>query len=259
MTLHKGMHIVFIVLILIAGFVAAEVIIANLSLHALKQGATPIEVFLPKPSSVIGAYIENFSHLNEDLFYTLYRSMVGLALGALLAISISFVAFLSTSFDRVATPALQAINAFPIVGFAPLLILIFGQGSDSGIIFLSMLLSYFPIYVSISHAIRNTPKGIQEIAIALGASKYKDFIVIRMSEMKGALISSLRLAFPASVIGATVGEWLGTGRGIGQLVTVSLYRFEPEIMYAALSTLIIVNLLALWLIIRLERKVAPWA
>jgi ABC-type nitrate/sulfonate/bicarbonate transport system permease component len=254
----RPLRLLSIVAIALVVILTLELILASESKNALSSGVTPIEAFLPRPSKIIMAYFENASVINKELMYTLSRSMIGLLIGMVLAIVIAFAAFLSKGFNAFANPFLQAINSFPIIGFAPLIILVFGQGSNLGIIFISMLLAYFPIYVSVYHAINNIPVGVQELSASLNTSRTNDFLHIRLSEIKSPLVASLKLAFPASIIGATIGEWLGTNHGIGQLVTVSLYRFQPEIMYASLFVLVIVNLVALWVIVALEKRVSPW-
>jgi len=254
----KPLRIISIMATIIIVIIIIELVLASESKHALENGITPLEAFLPRPSKIIMAYIKNAHVINKELLYTLSRSMIGLLAGMILALVIAFVAFLSKGFNTFANPFLQAINSFPIIGFAPLIILVFGQGSNFGIIFISMLLAYFPIYVSVHHAINDIPIGVQELSTSLKTTRTNDFIHIRLGEIKSPLVASLKLAFPASIIGATIGEWLGTSHGIGQLVTVSLYRFQPEIMYASLLVLVIINLLALWIIAILEKRVSPW-
>src|SRR5690606_16386819 len=105
----------------------------------------------------------------------------------------------------------------------------------------------------IEHAIDSVPLGLRDIAKILDMSKIKEFRFIILPEIRGPILNSLRLAIPASIVGATIGEWLGAQHGIGRLVTISLYQFNAEMMYAALLYVVILNALLLLVLNYLEK------
>lgn len=225
--------------------VVIQIFVTLASTAAIEAGLTPIELFLPKPTDTFVSAISNAELILTELAYTLARAVIGLVLGLCLALGIVFIGSLNRTIKTNARLVAYSVNAFPLVGFAPLIILIFGQGSDLGMIFLAMLLSYFPVYISIEHAISNIPMGLRDIGRMLKISPMKEFKVILLPEIRGSIMNSLRLAVPASIVGATIGEWLGAQHGVGRLVTVSLYQFNAQLMYAALLYVVVFNILFL--------------
>jgi len=68
----------------------------------------------------------------------------------------------------------------------------------------------------------------------------------------------MKLAIPGSIIGATMGEWLGARNGIGQIITISLYQLKPGLLYASLFLIIVASLLGIIIVEILERYFVKW-
>jgi ABC-type nitrate/sulfonate/bicarbonate transport system permease component len=66
------------------------------------------------------------------------------------------------------------------------------------------------------------------------------------------------LAVPASIIGATMGEWLGTRNGIGHLITVSLYQLNPGVLYASLAAIMFSSIISIFALSVIGKIVTPW-
>jgi ABC-type nitrate/sulfonate/bicarbonate transport system permease component len=247
-------QIVYILIVVSVLLLSAELLLNWEASIALKESSTPLKLFLPTPSETFSYLVAHTGGLLGELAYTVLRSICGLTMGMALASVFCSCFFFSKKLKNVAEPFLHAINAFPVIGFTPLIILIFGQGSNLGIILISMLIAYFPIYITIQHALKSIPSGIDDISKISDATKIRDFAYIRLPEICTALLASLRLAIPSSIVGATIGEWLGTNNGIGHLTTVSLYRFQPEMMYSAFFLLVLFTSLCLMVINFIEKK-----
>lgn len=233
--------------------VTLELSVSLLSAAAVLNGETPIELFLPKPTDTFAKMVTAATVILPDLLYTLARASLGLLAGVMLAMFVVYTSSINPIIRTSSRLLSYSINAFPLVGFAPLVVLTFGQGSEAGMIFLAMLLSYFPVYIALEHAAQTIPDGLKDIAKILQLTTRQEFRLIVFPEIKGALLNSLRLAVPASVVGATIGEWLGAQYGIGRLVAVSLYQFNAELMYAALLYLVVFNILFLVVLSYLEK------
>jgi len=224
----------------------------------ISVGSTSIEAFIPSPYTVFKTIFNSWRVLFTELGYTLFRSIIGLIIGTVLAIFANAIFFLKPSIKPFAMPISLAINSFPIIGFSPLIILTFGQGSWLGIVFISALISYFPILISLDKALSLNSKEFYELGKIWKASNLKIFTNIQLPLVMPYVFGSLKMAIPASIVGATLGEWLGTNHGIGRLVVVSLYQLNPGLLYSSLLFLLVSSLFITWFSTIIEKKAFPW-
>ena len=90
----------------------------------------------------------------------------------------------------------------------------------------------------------------------LSASKTEVFFKLRLFSSLPYLFSALRIAASMSVIGAVVGEWIGSTQGIGALILQATYNFDSALLYSAIvmsaclsgSFFLIIALLERWLV-----------
>jgi len=246
--------IIFLLIILVLW----QVVETNADKQMISQNQTSIEAFVPTPLTIINTFAASGSIIVLELKYTLFRAMIGLLIGLAMAFLFFFIFVLFPSVRFGLLPLAFAINSFPVIGFAPLIVLTFGQGSALSIIFIAALISYFPILVGLDSTFKNVDKESIEMMNVLNANKRQMLTKIFLPASLPNLFTSLRLAIPASIIGATIGEWLGVRTGIGQLITVALYQLKPGLLYAALLSVTVVSIFIVWIISLLEKKVVPW-
>lgn len=245
--------IVFAMVVLFWQF--AEYII---NINRLNSGLTSLEAFLPTPVTIFKTTINNFGVLISELSYTFFRGIFGLIIGTILSLIMTAVIIFFPRSRNIFLPITISLNSFPMIGFAPVIILIFGQGSALGIIFISALISYFPTFVILDKAVREVNEEFINLAEIWGATKWSIFTKIQLPYILPYLFTSFKLSLPASIIGATLGEWLGTKNGIGQLITISLYQLKPGILYSSLFLVVISVGLLTWIINTVEKIVIPW-
>lgn len=222
------------------------------------RNETSFEAFIPTPLTIEKTFVSNGDQLIREAGYTLGRALSGFAIGAVLAILISLIFLFFPFFRNVFSPLAFAMNSFPIIGLAPAIIIAFGQGSWLSIVFISMLICYFPILISLDTAYKHIDNEIIEIMQVFHASRLQIFFKVQLPLVLPYLFMSMKLAIPASIIGATMGEWLGSRTGLGQLITIALYQLKPGLLYAALFLIVGVSLLAILIFSFLEHLLFPW-
>lgn len=253
--MQKIIKIVIFILILLFLWQVIESIIDH---HRIANNETSIEVFIASPYSIIETFTQSGGLIMNELSYTLVRAGEGLLLGIILAFCMSLLFIIYPSTKHTLLSISFAVNSFPIVGFAPIIILAFGQGSWLSIVFVSMLISYFPILIGLNNTFNNIEKDIIEVMKVFNASKKQLILKIYLPSSIPGLLTSLRLAIPASIIGATIGEWLGTRNGIGQLITISLYQLKPGLLYASLLAVTISGVILVGILVLIEKKLLVW-
>ncbi|MFH1183226.1 MAG: ABC transporter permease [Candidatus Moraniibacteriota bacterium] len=249
---------IFLIITLVLIIVAWQVIEGRYNISRIEKGETSFEAFVPSPKTVLRTFKESGGLLVNELFQTLQKAFLGFSIGLLVAVAVSSVFLFYPSLRDLLLPLFFAINSFPIIGLAPAIILIFGQGSWLSIIFVSMLISYFPILISLDTALRETDEELIELVRVFGANKIQTLLKVRLPLAAPYLFISMKIALPASIIGATIGEWLGSRNGIGQIITISLYQLKPGLLYASLLLIVFVSSLCIFLLSMLEYYLFPW-
>lgn len=229
-----------------------------LNINRANLGLTSLEAFIPTPITIFKTIQQNYALILTELGYTYFRGLLGLILGTAISLLIIVLICFLPKLREIIMPITVSLNSFPMVGFAPLIILLFGQGSVLGIIFISALISYFPTFVILDKAVNEVNEEYIGLAKIWGANKLSLFIRIQLPYILPFIFTSLKLSLPASIIGAILGEWLGTKHGIGQLITVSLYQLRPGLLYSSLIMVVISVGLFIKVISILENYIVPW-
>ena len=84
------------------------------------------------------------------------------------------------------------------------------------------------------------------------------FFKLRLPSSLPYLFSALKIAASTAVVGAIVGEWIGSQVGIGALIIQATYNFDSALLYATVLVRLVFSV-AFFLLIRLiERLVVRW-
>lgn len=224
----------------------------------MSVGLTTLTVLVPTPSMIFGDARAQFMVMQTAMGSTLLKAGVGFALGAGAAVLVASLYTLIPWLRALSLPLAYASNSFPIFGLVPVIVLAFGQDSILTISVIAALLSYFPILITVDAALHRTPADLLELGDIYSASRWMRFRLIQIPTAVPALFVGLRLAAPASIVGATVGELLGSSTGVGNIVAVALYQLQSGLMYAMLIEVAVVCGLVALAASLLERKVLRW-
>lgn len=235
---------------LIAGLLIWQLVISLLQLPAF---------ILPSPSQVWLRLLESLSDgsLLRNAWVTMQEVLLGLSLGAGLAIVLGYGVAKSIVVEKVLSPYLVASQAIPIVALAPLLVLWFGPGMFSKVLVCALIV-FFPVLVNTIVGVRSVPSELKDLMRCMHAGRMQ---VIRYLEIPAALpilLGGLRIGATLAVIGAVVGEFVGSDHGLGFLVNISRGQYDTAMVFVAIATLIIMALCLYGFVILLENQLLRW-
>ena len=212
---------------------------------------------LPAPSVVATTIAESRGLLWRHSLVTLEEIVVGFALalagGILLASAIAF----SRTLERAVYPFVIASQTIPIIVIAPLLLVWVGYGLTPKVIVVA-LIAFFPIVVNMVDGLKSADPDVVNLMRTLGARRWQIFMKVQVPSAMPFLFSGARVAISISVIGAVIGEWVGSSEGLGYLMIRSKPLFLTERVFAAIAILSAVGV-ALFLLVGLaERMAIPW-
>lgn len=212
---------------------------------------------LPGPVSVAKAAWFHTGPLFEHAMTTLMEIIAGLLIGTLLGASNALVMIASRSLKRWLLPVLVISQAIPVFALAPLLVLWLGYGMSSKIA-MAVLIIFFPVTAAFYDGMRSTEPEWLELAQVMNGKPMAVIRHIRIPAALPAFASGLRVATAVAPIGAVVGEWVGSSRGLGFYMLHANARMQIDIMFAALSLLCIVALTLYFFVDRAMIKIVYW-
>ena len=212
---------------------------------------------LPGPWRVVEAAFSHSESLFDHTLTTLFEIVMGLILGTLLGASSALTMIASRSLKRWLLPVLVISQAIPVFALAPVLVLWLGYGLSSKIA-MAVLIIFFPVTAAFYDGLRSTEPEWLELARVMNATPFAILRYIRMPAALPAFGSGLRVATAVAPIGAIVGEWVGSSKGLGFYMLHANARMQIDIMFAALAVLAIVALTLYFSVDRVMTKIVYW-
>ena len=216
---------------------------------------------LPAPLGVAGAWLAHAGLIFDHALVTVAEIVLGLALGALLGATSAITMSYFRPARRWLLPLLVVSQAVPVFAIAPLLVLWLGYGMSSKVA-MATLIIYFPVTASLFDGLRRTEPGWLDLAHTMTAhmprARWAILRHVRLPAALPAFASGLRVAAAVAPIGAVVGEWVGSGAGLGYLMLHANGRMQTDLMFAALLTLATFAVLLYFSLDAALRRALPW-
>jgi ABC-type nitrate/sulfonate/bicarbonate transport system permease component len=215
-------------------------------------GKTPLEVFTYLFTSSASA--ANRSALFGELGTTLLHAGIGYALGLLFGIVAAIAFSLAPTVERVLSPLTISLQAVPIIVITPILIVIFGRGFG-GVAAITTIVTFFPTLANVQNGLRRVPGDAMILMRSYDSSTLSSLWRVQLPFTLPAIFASARIAVPASVLAATVAEWLATGDGLGHVIVTAQTRAMFVELWAAAVLLTLVSLVFYAIVSAAERRV----
>lgn len=179
------------------------------------------EYILPRPGTVWNQFL--ISLPNGELFYharvTLSEALSGFAMGLAFATILGYILGRWPPLEKVVSPYLVAAKSIPILGIAPLLIIWFGQGITAKAL-IAFLIIFFPMLINTIVGIRGVKEQQRELMRSYSASAWKVFATLEVPSALPILLGGIKVGLARSMMGAIVGEYIGSKEGLGFLVNM---------------------------------------
>lgn len=189
---------------------------------------------------------------------TLAEILGGLALGLTTATLLGYVLAKSPVIERLLSPYIVASQSVPIVALAPLLIIWFGFGLFSKVLVCALTI-FFPVLINTIVGLRSVEQDLVDLMKSLEASRWQVFRLLEVPAALPVLFGGLKVGVTLSVIGAVVGEFAQSDRGLGFLVNLANRGlFDTPLMFVAFFVLMTIALSLYGLVTGLEALLLAW-
>jgi NitT/TauT family transport system permease protein len=209
---------------------------------------------VPTPTAIAVTFQRQWPLLMANLSPTVIESVAGFVIGNVAAILMA-IAFVHSRFLQAAYfPVVLFFNTIPILALSPVIILIFGLGMTPKIV-IAAVICFFPTLVNMIRGLDAAGANEQELFRILSASRWEVFWRLRFPRALPMLFSSLRIASATAVIGAIVGEWIGSDKGLGALIIQATFNYQSDRLYAAIVLSSSLSIALFVLVVAVERRV----
>ena len=215
------------------------------------------DYLLPAPQDVAARIIKEWPLLWKHGAYTLMSVLTGFAASVVIGVPLAFAIVLSRSMERVAMPFLVMSQTIPKVAIAPILVVWLGFGilPKIAIVF---LISFFPIVVSTVVGLKSVESDMIDLVRSMGARTMKIMLRVRGPSALPQMFAGFKIAVCLAVVGAIVGEFVGSDRGLGFLLLTSTGSLDGTLVWSALFVLIAMGISLFAIVSKLERLAIPW-
>jgi len=212
----------------------------------------------PSPLAVVQTLWHDAGTLSVNLTTTVIESVAGFLLGNLAAVLLAIAFVQKRSVQDAFLPIAALVNTTPIVAIAPILALLLGNDMSPKIA-IAALVCFFPTLVNMVRGLSSVNPRSLELMHILAASDYEVLFKLRLPNSLPYLFASLRIATSTAMIGAIVGEWIGSTAGLGALIIQAMRNSDTPLMFASVVLASTFSATFFFLIGCLERRVVTWA
>jgi NitT/TauT family transport system permease protein len=214
---------------------------------------------LPPPEAVAARLIRAVADgsLLRNTLVTLEEVAAGLFLGLGIAFSLGYMLAKSPSAERLLAPYIVASQSVPVVAIAPLLVIWFGPGRLSKVL-IAALIVFFPVLVNSIVGLRAVPEDLRDLMRSLRATRWQVFVKLEMPAAMPVLLGGLKVGATLSVIGAVVGEFVGSDQGLGFLINVGRGQYDTALVFLAVFVLVGLAMALYGIVALLERRLLAW-
>jgi NitT/TauT family transport system permease protein len=211
----------------------------------------PSDIFARVFQWILGGSI--YTHLWVTLEEALLSFVIGVLLGVLFGFALARIHWLAALLD----PYIHVLNALPRVVLAPIFLLWFGLGIWSKVA-LGVTVVFFIVFFNTYQGVREVDPVLLDNARMLGASERHLIRHVLVPSALTWIFSSLHISIGFAIIAVVVGEYLGSSRGVGYLISQAEGVFDTTGVFAGMVILSVVVLGVGRGVGRLERWLLRW-
>lgn len=179
--------------------------------------------------------------------------IVGVTSGVVVGVTLGEIPYLA----EVVGPYIKIVNALPRIVLGSIFVMWLGLGLPSKVL-LAAVLVFFVVFFNAFQGVRSVDRNLISNARILGASRLQVVRHVVIPSAMTWIIASLHVALGFSIIGAIVGEFLGSERGLGLVIATAQNTFDANGVFGAMLVIGVLALSAEWVMAKLEKRMLAW-
>jgi len=216
--------------------------------------------FMPfgfEPNSWFPDGVPGRADIYLHLGVTLLETVLAFAIGTLLGLVFGLWLALAPTASAILDPYIKAANSMPRVILAPIFALWFGLGIWSKVA-LAVTLVFFIVFFNVYQGVKEVSPVVLANARMLGANQRQLLRTVYLPSATSWVFSSLHTSVGLAFVGAVVGEYLGSARGVGYLILQAEGTFDVNTVFAGIVVLTAFALVLDGIVGRIEKHLMKW-
>ena len=215
------------------------------------------EYLLPSPLSVWNSLWHGEVNWTQHLWVTTWEIVGAFLMAGAVGVALGVAIAWSPLLANALVPFLVFVNTLPKVAIAPLFLIWMGYGIFPNML-MGALIGFFPVVINTAVGLSQVEADMLDLGRVFNAPKWKIFAKIRIPNALPYILSALKITATAAVVGAIVGEFVGSDRGLGYLLLTSTGTLDGSLVWSALFVLIAMGMTLFAIVSKVERLAIPW-
>jgi NitT/TauT family transport system permease protein len=214
-------------------------------------------ILLPAPSLIAEELAAAPGWFAAQTAYTLGITLAGFAFATVFGVLFAVLIVEWKFLDRLLFPLFVALNSVPKVALAPLFLIWFGTGFEPKVA-IAFLVAVFAVVIDTALGLQSVPPDTIDLARILHGSRLKVLLRIKLYCALPHLFAGLKVAMSLALVGAIVGEFVSSQRGLGYVILTAQGTFDTPRVFAAIVILAVLGVALIALLEIIERASLPW-
>ena len=247
----RSLSILFVFVV----FVACWELITYLELVSAIILPTPWETF--RDLVLVGGNLIGGDYMLDALWITVLEVIYGFALAILIGFSLGVLVGETVFGERAVMPYLVAIDTMPKVAFAPLFVAWLGFDISSKVA-LAAFIATFPIVVGTAAGLHAADENARMLFKTMGATRWQTLWKMKLPTGLPHIFTGLKIGAVGVMAGAITGEFLGGGKGFGELIRVAASQLNTPRVFSLILYLSLVGLALFAFVVWVQRRFVFW-
>lgn len=215
--------------------------------------------YFSRPTVVLAKLYELLSHgeIYRHISVTLAEIGIGYALGVAVGLSLGFILGRSQFLSAALQPYIIGLYSIPKIALAPVFIVWLGLGMASkvAVVFLA---SFFLVFFNTYSGLLSVNEELVRLARLMGASWPQTVVRVILPAAADQIFLGLKTAVPYAVIGAVIGEYIGSSEGLGYYILYASQTYDAPALFSGIIILVVIVFLVNVGLNWIEGRVIRW-
>ena len=194
---------------------------------------------------------------HHDIAVTLAEIAVGYGIGAAVGLALGFILGRSRFLSNLLEPFIIGLYSIPKIALAPLFIVWLGLGMASKVAVV-VLATFFLVFFNTYSGLLNVNEELLRLARLMGASWHHCIFRVVLPSAGDQIFIGLKTAVPYAVIGAVIGEYIGSNAGLGHFILYASQTYDAPALFSGIAALIVIVFVCNFTLNALERRLIRW-
>jgi NitT/TauT family transport system permease protein len=185
---------------------------------------------------------------------TATEAVQGYLLASILACCLAAAGLLVPGLGRGLSNAVVLLNTIPIIVLGPLFLATLSAARAP--LAMAAFMVLLTMYLAASSGLHSASPTHRAVFLALGSSRWRRLVSLDVPSAVPAVLDGLKVCAPLAFLGAIIGEWFGSDKGIGLLLVSAMQNFQAELLWAAALMTVLLSSVVFLLLSGLQRAVA---